>query len=261
MRSLTIQIPQACHEGWDEMQPTERGRFCGSCQKTVVDYTKFTDQELVKLLSKAPETSCGRFRNEQLNRQLPLSNPSAMSVWRHWAGLLTLSLFGWQTAKAQLNQAPKPSPPTSVRPDFTVSTIASRKIFEPDAKRVITGRVMLMDSIDHLSPASQATVTVYQLGKVWETQTDSTGTFSLSVSVQVLDKPLQSGNPKIVVATSFPNHSRGSATLDVRPATTPITVDDIILYKQSKMKNITGGGICLIKTPSLWQKLKQKLFH
>lgn len=68
MRSLTIQIPQPCHERWDAMQPAERGRFCASCQKTVVDYTNFSDQELVRLLNKSSETGCGRFRDEQLNR-------------------------------------------------------------------------------------------------------------------------------------------------------------------------------------------------
>ncbi|QMW03495.1 hypothetical protein [Spirosoma foliorum] len=171
-----------------------------------------------------------------------------------------MSLFGWQTAKAQLNQAPKPAPPTSVRPDFSVSAIPRQKTFDPDARRVISGRVMLMDSTDLLFPASQAVVTVYQLGKAWETKTDSTGTFSISIPVQVLENPIQSGNPKIFVSTSFPNHGGGRSIIDVRPATTPILVDDIILYGERKMKNLTTGGICIIKM-SRWQKLKRALFH
>jgi hypothetical protein len=253
MRSLTVQIPQPCHERWDEMQPTEQGRFCASCQKTVVDYTALSDQELVQLLSKIPETSCGRFRNEQLNRQLPLSNPNATSVWRHWIGLLSLSLFGWQTAKAQLNQVAKAPQPTAVRPDFSVSTIPVQAI-DAEKKWVITGRVMLKDTSGKLSPASGVTVSASQFVEHWQAQTDSTGSFELVVTSQ---KQLT----ELTVWTYTQGYLPGKATIPVSNSSSPIILNDIIVRQPKPMKTITGGGICLVKTPSRWQKLKQKLFH
>lgn len=253
MRSLTIQIPQPCHERWDEMQPTEQGRFCASCQKTVIDYTALSDRELVQLLSKAPETSCGRFLNEQLNRQLIVSN-SGLSGWRHWVSLLTMGLLSWQTAKAQLNQTSKPSSPTSVRPDFSVSAIPSQAINE-EKKWVVRGRVMGMDSTGSLSPVSEVSVSASQFTERWQTQTDSTGAFELVISTKRQPAELTIG---AYSAYYIPGRSK-AFTLS---SASQITLDDIIMRAPThRRQTITGGGMCLIKTPSRWQRLKRALFH
>ncbi|AUD02561.1 hypothetical protein [Spirosoma pollinicola] len=253
MRSLTIQIPQPCHERWDDMQPNEQGRFCASCQKTVVDYTALSDQELVRLLSKTSGSSCGRLRNEQLDRPLGLANPSIASSWRHWVGLLTMSLFGWQTARAQLNPARKPAQPASIRPDFAVNTLPARTSASPPTKMDIVGRAMLMDSAGNLSPALEAYVSISLHGENWQTQTDSTGAFSLQVPGQ-----LQVTDLKIQVMT--PGRASGNSTFSVSPSTCSVVLNDIVLQKPMAPRTISTGGLVLIKTPSRWQKLTRKLF-
>ncbi|HVV07067.1 MAG TPA: hypothetical protein VHC96_22720 [Puia sp.] len=45
-------ISNPCHEQWDTMQPDARGRFCGACRKTVVDFTAMSDQALLAWLNK-----------------------------------------------------------------------------------------------------------------------------------------------------------------------------------------------------------------
>src|SRR5690606_33211822 len=47
---MKISIPQPCHENWNDMLPEEKGRFCLSCQKSVYDYTKFSDNEIIETL-------------------------------------------------------------------------------------------------------------------------------------------------------------------------------------------------------------------
>ena len=42
-----LQIGTPCHENWDNMSQVEKGRFCGSCEKTVVDFSKMTEAEIV----------------------------------------------------------------------------------------------------------------------------------------------------------------------------------------------------------------------
>ncbi|MFD2932953.1 hypothetical protein [Spirosoma flavum] len=254
MRSLTIQIPQPCHERWADMQPTEQGRFCASCQKTVVDYTLLSDQELVRLLRKASETSCGRFRNEQLDRPLPLSNSGFTPLWRHWVELITMSLFGWQTAQAQVKPVNKPSPPTSVRPDFTVMALPVRAGASPQTKMVIDGRAMLMDSNGSLFPALEARVSVSLHGENWQALTDSTGAFNLLVPTQ-----LQVTEIKVRIMT--PSFALGSTTFSVSPSTCSIALNDIILSKPMPRRDITGGALTTTKTPSRWQKLKNKFFN
>ena len=40
-------IPSPCTESWDCMTSTKEGRFCQSCEKTVVDFTRMSDAELL----------------------------------------------------------------------------------------------------------------------------------------------------------------------------------------------------------------------
>jgi hypothetical protein len=66
---IQISIPEPCHEGWQNMTPVEKGRFCASCQKTVVDFTHLSDNEIINLVSKN-DALCGRINVSQLNRNL-----------------------------------------------------------------------------------------------------------------------------------------------------------------------------------------------
>ena len=70
---LNINIPEPCHEDWNKMTPNEQGAFCGSCQKTVVDFSKMGDQQIKDyFLQKCEQKTCGRFNFKQLNK--PTSN-------------------------------------------------------------------------------------------------------------------------------------------------------------------------------------------
>lgn len=66
---IQISIPEPCHEGWQNMTPVEKGRFCASCQKTVLDFTYLSDNEIIKVVTKN-DTLCARINVSQLNRNL-----------------------------------------------------------------------------------------------------------------------------------------------------------------------------------------------
>ena len=68
MKKMRISIENPCHEEWQTMTPETQGRFCGACEKTVVDFTKMSDAEILQYFSKpSVEKTCGRFRVEQLS--------------------------------------------------------------------------------------------------------------------------------------------------------------------------------------------------
>jgi hypothetical protein len=67
---LQISIPESCHESWNGMLPNQKGRHCQSCQKTVVDFTNMTDAELIGFFKKNNRNACGRFSNDQLQRDI-----------------------------------------------------------------------------------------------------------------------------------------------------------------------------------------------
>jgi hypothetical protein len=65
-----ITIPTPCHEDWNAMTPKDQGRHCGSCAKTVVDFTTWQPQEIL-LYFKSNKSVCGRFTADQLNEPIP----------------------------------------------------------------------------------------------------------------------------------------------------------------------------------------------
>lgn len=69
-----INIPEPCNEDWNKMTPTDKGRFCGSCSKTVVDFTTMLPDE-IKVYFQQHDYICGLFRKSQLD-SLTIQIPS-----------------------------------------------------------------------------------------------------------------------------------------------------------------------------------------
>jgi hypothetical protein len=94
---MKIYIPEPCHENWGSMTPNEQGRFCGSCQKTVVDFTTFFAEDIQNYFTKHyGQKVCGRFKKQQLNPidiQISSTIFSQMSASRKFA-LALLLVFG-----------------------------------------------------------------------------------------------------------------------------------------------------------------------
>jgi hypothetical protein len=69
-KTMQVQIPKPCHENWAQMTEADKGRFCLSCKEEVIDFSIMTDQQMLNHISKAAGGVCGRFNNEQLNRDM-----------------------------------------------------------------------------------------------------------------------------------------------------------------------------------------------
>jgi len=76
MKNIQISIPKPCHENWNEMTPKEQGRFCSSCQKTVVDFSVMSDRQIVEFFQKPAGATCGRFHTDQLGREIAIPKKS-----------------------------------------------------------------------------------------------------------------------------------------------------------------------------------------
>jgi hypothetical protein len=67
-QNFQILIPNPCSENWDKMNPNKIGRHCSVCNKTVVDFTKMSDNEIKQyFLVNASKKTCGHFYKGQLN--------------------------------------------------------------------------------------------------------------------------------------------------------------------------------------------------
>ncbi len=76
IKKIKYTIEEPCHADWDQMKPEAQGRFCASCSTKVVDFTVMSDFSIVSYMeSKRNEPVCGRFTEEQLNKDYQWMKP------------------------------------------------------------------------------------------------------------------------------------------------------------------------------------------
>ncbi len=74
----SIKIPSPCNENWNRMTPNEKGRFCNSCSKTVIDFTYMDTFEIQDFINTNKGKSiCGHIKQSQLdsiNLEIPIQS-------------------------------------------------------------------------------------------------------------------------------------------------------------------------------------------
>ena len=170
--SITVTIPEPCHEDWNKMTPREQGRHCRSCNKTVIDFTSKTDEQIIKIF-KAEGKLCGRFKRQQLDREIVLARKDKNN-YLSWvaSGIFAFLAFGNQDVYAQ--GAPKTVKVDSVKAPQIKGKIARSILNE----KMITGTVTTAS--DGL-PLPRATVLIK--GTTRGVQTDFDGNYKLKVKM------------------------------------------------------------------------------
>lgn len=102
-----LTIPEPCFQSWENMQPSESGRHCHACNKTVTDFTGFTDEAIQQYFSSGDNrASCGRFYVQQLNR-VRITIPAyvvrkKLPAWKRFL-LILLICFGSTIFSTKVN--------------------------------------------------------------------------------------------------------------------------------------------------------------
>jgi hypothetical protein len=137
-KKFQLQIPEPCHENWDKMTPVDKGRFCDSCQKAVVDFTGMSDAQLVAFFKKPSTGVCGRFFNDQLARDIGM--PGKRLPWLKYFFQFTIPVF-LTTLKiqAQENKLLKErlTPDTSATCDRALYATAGMVSYPQESRQVI----------------------------------------------------------------------------------------------------------------------------
>jgi hypothetical protein len=185
-KNIHLRIDEPCHERWDRMQPGPEGRFCGSCWKTVVDFTLMSDREVFEWFAKARSQGdarfqgdgrlqgdgrsqsqgnvCGRLHADQLNRALT-SRPETRrkNGWLWWWNYLLAGLLMSSEVSAQTGPpAPvvtKQDTSTRKRPTLVgaISPLQLHRTTQRSLPDTLRGRVMEADG--HV-PVPFATITI-----------------------------------------------------------------------------------------------------
>lgn len=173
MQQIKLSIPEPCHEGWDNMTPSEKGRFCSSCQKEVIDFTGMTDAEVFAFFTQKQQGSvCGRTHISQLDT--PIAKPVVHTKRRFWylqyAASLLLLLTKPGGAKAQVKPPVTVTPPHPIR----MGTVAYVQPVE-QATTILKGRVV----DENGEPIANASVTTK--GRNHGVATDKDGRYQLRI--------------------------------------------------------------------------------
>lgn len=132
MKNYKLRIPKPCHKDWEEMTANEKGKFCASCSKTVIDFTKNSTYEIKKyLIENINQRVCGHFHRKQLDSiviQLP-ENTFNQQLTFQKLFLLTLllvmgtTLFSCKTETGKIQKIEKVEIIDSLLVDIKVDTI------------------------------------------------------------------------------------------------------------------------------------------
>jgi len=91
---MQISIPKACNENWNEMTPEQQGAFCKVCSKVVIDFSKMSDEEIIRYFEKKKEEkTCGRFRVSQLSPYELKINLRSVATHKSFRKIFAASLF------------------------------------------------------------------------------------------------------------------------------------------------------------------------
>lgn len=97
-----ISIAEPCSQSWDEMGIKNGHNFCEDCSKSVIDFTGYTNAEIIKTLANSSTEVCGRLTKTQINQlNYHLVVAPANKNWMKYLGVLAIgaSIF-MQTANA-----------------------------------------------------------------------------------------------------------------------------------------------------------------
>lgn len=130
---LHISIPEPCGENWNAMTVHDAlHRHCGACDRVLVDFSQMSDAEIISFLQRGEKT-CGRFRNDQINRVYAVPKIISPRRSKHW-WLLLPSLFGAAAATAQTS-----APVATQQLASTRSSVLSGRVTDSETNQPIEG--------------------------------------------------------------------------------------------------------------------------
>lgn len=154
-KKIQISVPVPCHENWDAMTPAEKGKFCGSCQKQVVDFSNMSDREIAQFFKKPSTGSvCGRFMNDQLDRDIDIPKKRIPFVKYLFNLLLPAFLFTKLSAQKTMGKIAPPQNRDTIPQKATNELITLGMILPTEIQPVIPDTVCVSELTDRIDTSS-----------------------------------------------------------------------------------------------------------
>ncbi len=275
-KKIQLSIPKPCHENWDAMTPVEQGKFCGSCQKQVVDFSSMSDRQVAEFFKKPSTGSvCGRFMTDQLDRNIEI--PKKRIPWFKYFFQLALPAFlvsikasaQQKKGKVKINTVSADTTKPTLRPKMglvapticvkpTKGEVIMGDVYEPVKATKLDGSIQLKIVTVTGDPIPYASIETGVIGKGGAA--DKTGSFSL-------DKSILDINGKIFVAAG--GYERKA--VEVKILANRTGVFEIVLEKKGWLEEVVVtalpvrqkreilGAVSFVTAEQLQQKIKGKV--
>jgi len=251
-KQLQLQIPVPCHENWNNMTPENQGRFCMSCQKTVVDFTAMTDYELIQYFKKVKGNTCGRFTEDQLHTKYDLESKKRLNWFKYFIHILFPTLLISTKSYSQGLIKSKPTVcNTPIRKGETIPILMGKPAFIQPAGE-ITGKVT--NERDEVLAGAN----VFIKGTEEGLTTDGDGNFILRTK---RDFPL-------TLTVSYVGYESFELIVDEKEAKSPLkvtlkekTMEEVVVISYGTISCRSVMGAVMTSTyVTLYEDVKSKIF-
>ncbi len=104
-QKTTLSINTPCSEKFNNFTSTEKEGFCNSCQKEVIDFRNWTDNEVANHFKNTTQETCGYFREEQLKTYKNDTDSLKTNRYKFWnAGVASVSLLSLLSFNSSFGQ-------------------------------------------------------------------------------------------------------------------------------------------------------------
>jgi carboxypeptidase-like protein/type IX secretion system substrate protein len=177
---IQLQVPRPCHENWNKMTETDKGRFCSSCRKEVVDFSLMSDKQILEYISKSHNHICGRFTEPQLNRDMIINKERKLTWLKYFMHVIIPALLISNKSSAQqikITDSITCTQPKLFNDEVIVGTVGGLMIQEKNKHQPI----LINGKVTDESGETLAGATIMIKGTKRGTVTDQNGNFQLSI--------------------------------------------------------------------------------
>lgn len=136
---MKLTVPEPCSEDYFKMSSTERGKFCSSCKKEVIDFTLLSEYQILEVFRNNNSKLCGRFNPDQLEKDCkPVASGGKKSTWIA-AVFSTLMVLSSSTSKGAITNHALPK----IQLDHSAErVIDGRTPAQMDSVKLVKGRIV-----------------------------------------------------------------------------------------------------------------------
>lgn len=183
---LRLEIINPCQADWSKMTAAEAGRYCSNCEKTVLDFSALSKEEIIEKVKNRKTPLCIRALKTEIDP--PIKTSHDVGAYKGFGLAASLLLFGAVTtgfSSAFHNPSFNASPLPEIEQGISNHSIPKNKIITDSNRMMISG--VVKDSITQ-EPLAYAIVSIK--GTSIGTNTDIFGNFNIEIPKEYQEKPI-----------------------------------------------------------------------